>query len=407
MLHTVGLIIVLLLLVTAVHWYLWWRLAVNTTQPGTRSRRLATVAIVTGAALLVIALVGFYALPFGVAKIIVWPGYLSLALMVYLTVPLLDLEIPRLAATLWWRRGQRSNAIDPATAESVTARSPATAQEPEPDVDQGRRLLLARSVAAFAGLAAVGAVGVGLTTAFGPPRLRRIAIPLAKLPRRLDGLRIGLVSDIHLGPILGRGHTQRVVDDMNALDADIIAVVGDLADGSVEDLGSAADPLRGLRGRLGSYFVTGNHEYYSGHEAWIAKVSSLGLRVLRNERVALDGIDIAGVNDANGGMHDDPPDYDKALAGRDDSRPLVLLAHQPIQATEAARRGVDLQLSGHTHGGQMWPLSMGIGLQQDVTAGLGRVDGMPIYVTRGAGFWGPPVRLGIPPEITLVELRAP
>ena len=154
-----------------------------------------------------------------------------------------------------------------------------------------------------------------------------------------------------------------------------------------------------------AYFVTGNHEYHSGFEDWIAEVRSLGLRPLRNERVELDGLDLAGVNDATAGSAGDPPDYDRALAGRDTSRPVVLLAHQPIQAHEAARRGADLQISGPTHGGQMWPFSLVIAAQQPVVAGLGRVDGMPVYVSRGAGFWGPPVRVCAPPDITLIELR--
>ena len=266
--------------------------------------------------------------------------------------------------------------------------------------------MIARSVAIVAGLTATATVGTGVTTALGPPVRRRIRIPLAKLPTRLDGLRIAVVSDIHLGPILGRAHTERIVNIINGFDADIVTVVGDLVDGTVEELGGDAQPLSRLRSRLGGYFVTGNHEYYSGYEAWIEEIRSLGLHPLRNDRVDLDGLDLAGVNDVTGGSAGDPPDYDKALGGRDTSRPVVLLAHQPVQAHEAARRGVDLQLSGHTHGGQMWPFSLVVAAQQPIVAGLGRVDGMPVYVTRGAGFWGPPVRVGAPPDITLVELRA-
>jgi predicted MPP superfamily phosphohydrolase len=228
------------------------------------------------------------------------------------------------------------------------------------------------------------------------------------LARSADGLRIALVSDIHLGPLRGYSHTRRIVDMVNGLDADVVAIVGDLVDGSVADLGQAATPLRDLRSRQGAYFVTGNHEYFSGYAEWVDEVASLGVTPLRNARVALSqGLDLAGVNDATGENFGDRPDYDAALRDRDPSRPVVLLAHQPVQAHEAARRGVDLQLSGHTHGGQIWPFTYVVrATGQPVVSGLGDVDGMPVYVTNGAGFWGPPVRVGAPPDITLVELRA-
>jgi predicted MPP superfamily phosphohydrolase len=161
-----------------------------------------------------------------------------------------------------------------------------------------------------------------------------------------------------------------------------------------------------LRSRRGSYFVTGNHEYFSGFREWIAEVESFGLTVLRNNRVAVDGIDLAGVNDVTGSAYDDGPDYARALADRDPAKPVVLMAHQPIQVHEAQRHRVDLQLSGHTHGGQIVPFSYLVGLQQPVVAGYARFGETQLYVSRGAGFWGPPVRVGAPPDITLIELRS-
>jgi predicted MPP superfamily phosphohydrolase len=194
---------------------------------------------------------------------------------------------------------------------------------------------------------------------------------------------------------------------INMADVDVVAVVGDLVDGTVAELGAAAAPLRSLQARHGSFFVTGNHEYYSGYAPWVAEVGSLGLRVLRNERVEIDGLDLAGVNDATGSQYDDGPDYERALGDRDRTRPAVVLAHQPIQAHEAARQGADLQLSGHTHGGQFYPFHYAVRMQQPIVSGLGQVDGMPVYVTNGAGFWGPPIRVGAPPQVSIVELRAP
>jgi predicted MPP superfamily phosphohydrolase len=220
------------------------------------------------------------------------------------------------------------------------------------------------------------------------------------------------VSDIHLGPLTGIGHTERIVRMINGLEADVVAIVGDLVDGTVAQLGALARPLRNLESRYGAYFVTGNHEYFTaeGPGEWIEELKELGVRSLRNERVEIGHqgavLDLAGVNDVGGAAGGDGPDFGKALGGRDTSRSTVLLAHQPIQVDQAAEHGVDLQLSGHTHGGQIAPFNLVVGLQQPVVSGLATVGGTQVYVTRGAGFWGPPVRVGAPPEITMLELRA-
>ena len=430
-----------------VHFYLWKRLVKDTTTTK-RARWIGTLLIIGAVALIVGGLFfGRLARP-DVSRFIAWPAYLWLATMFYLLVLLVALEIPRLVLRLTWARrgagrpaGQAAvpaeqaavpaeQAALPAEQEAVPAGAGSAAEEtataesgpvgPEPvaaadaDVpraatgpDPGRRLLLARGLALAAGVTAVGTVGYGVTQALGPPRIDRVAVPLAKLPRRLDGMRIALVSDIHLGPLLGRAHTERIVRMINEVDADIVAVVGDLVDGTVAELGAAAEPLAGLRAKRGSYFVTGNHEYFSGYEEWIPEVDSLGLRVLENARVDIDGLDLAGVNDVTGGQYQHGPDFAAALGDRDRSRPVVLLAHQPVQIEEAARHGVDLQLSGHTHGGQIQPFGAIVRLQQPVVSGLATIDGTKIYVTNGAGFWGPPVRVGAPPQISVIELRAP
>ncbi|MFC8299946.1 metallophosphoesterase [Micromonospora orduensis] len=413
MLAVVGFVAVLALVTGLIHLYLWKRLVRDTTTPG-RWRRAGGIAALVLAFLVPVTLTSTQAGLYWLA----WPGYLWLALMFYLLVALIVLEVPMLVSRLVLRR--RVVAAEPTTAapEPVLVGAagptepPAAAATAAPDHDPSRRLLLARGAAIFAGLTAAGVTGYGVRTALGPPRLDRVQIPLAKLPRAMDGLRIATVSDIHLGPLRGRAHTERIVAAINRLDADLVAVVGDLVDGSVAELGSAAAPLRGLRSRYGSFFVTGNHEYYSGVEEWVQEVDRLGLRVLQNRRQEIQArggvLDLAGVNDvsAAGTGLAAPPDFAAALGDRDPSRPVVLLAHQPIAAVEAAKFGVDLQLSGHTHGGQMVPFNLAVRLEQPVVSGLGEVDGTKVYVTNGAGFWGPPVRVGAEPQISLVELRS-
>ncbi|MBG6068828.1 putative MPP superfamily phosphohydrolase [Micromonospora ureilytica] len=408
-----GFVAVLALVTGLIHLYLWKRLVRDTTTPG-RWRRVGGIAALVLALLVPVTLAGTQAGLYWLA----WPGYLWLALMFYLLVVLVVLEVPMLVTRLVLRR--RVVAAEPTTAapEPVLVGAagptepPAAGAVAAPDHDPSRRLLLARGAAIFAGLTATGVTGYGIRTALGPPHLDRVRIPLAKLPRSMDGLRIATVSDIHLGPLRGRAHTERIVAAINRLDADIVAVVGDLVDGSVAELGSAAAPLRDLRSRYGSFFVTGNHEYYSGVEEWVQEVDRLGLRVLQNRRQEIQArggvLDLAGVNDLTGagtGLAAGP-DFAAALGDRDPSRPVVLLAHQPLAAKEAARYGVDLQLSGHTHGGQMVPFNLAVKLEQPVVSGLGEVDGTKVYVTNGAGFWGPPVRVGAEPQISLVELRS-
>jgi predicted MPP superfamily phosphohydrolase len=247
-------------------------------------------------------------------------------------------------------------------------------------------------------------VGLGTYGVLRGPRVKHVTVALAKLPRSASGFRIALVSDIHLGPTLGRGFAQRVVDTVNGTQPDLIAVVGDLVDGSVVDHARSVEPLAQLRARHGAWFVTGNHEYYSGAAQWVEHVQQLGMHLLANARAELPGFDLAGVNDVQGRSTGQGPDFDRALGDRDPARTAVLLAHQPVVIDDAVRHGVDLQLSGHTHGGQVWPGEYVVGLQQPTVAGLARYGDTELYVTRGAGAWGPPTRVGAPSDITVVEL---
>lgn len=393
---------ILLIVLGPVHWYLWRRLVKDTTRPG-RARRIGTVAFLT----LVVSLIGAFVMPRVIGPTMAFPialvGYVWLAVMFYLLVIFAILELPRFFLLRRRRHPMVAQALAPLQEEAPVAAAPVE------EVDQSRRLLITRSMAIFAGLTASGVVGYGAKTAFGDPVLKRIQVPLAKLPRSLDGYRIAVVADVHMGPLTGIEHTRRIVRNINGMNPDLVAMVGDLVDGSAAELRLNAAPFRDMITKDGAYFVTGNHEYYAGVEDWLDEVRRVGMRPLQNERLEIRGLDIAGVNDVTGDSYPDSgggPDYAKALGDRDLAKPVVLLAHQPVMAREAAKYKVDLQLSGHTHGGQMAPFNYLVRLQQPVVSGLGEVDGTKVYVTNGAGFWGPPVRVGAPPDITLVELKA-
>ncbi len=270
-------------------------------------------------------------------------------------------------------------------------------------LDEARRTTFRRGLSLVAsGLA--GAVVVRGTVEAFSLAVVRVRVPIRGLPAELEGLRIVQITDVHVGPLLRRGFVEAVVAQVNALRPDLVAVTGDLVDGSVDALAEHVAPLARLASRHGTFFVTGNHEYYSGVEAWRAHLRSLGLRVLENERVRLPGgLDLAGVEDYHGSW-----DLERALGGRERGVPCVLLAHQPKHAPLAARRGVDLVLSGHTHGGQFFPWSLVVWLQQGFVAGMYAVGQTALYVSRGTGFWGPPLRVKAPPEITEIVLtRAP
>ncbi|EDY44742.2 metallophosphoesterase [Streptomyces sp. SPB074] len=453
-----ALLLVLALLGLA-HWYLWRRLVRDTTRGPGPARTLGTVLFVVAPVLMLAAFAGSRALPFGVLRVVAWPGYLwaALALYLLLAVALGELLRPllfRVTRGRYAREGETTatatataTASDGAGADAERAPDPergadaapgpgpaeapgprgAVAAEPVPvqplaaepvpagDARPGperarpapsRRLFVSRIVGGAAGAAALGTVGAGAYGVLRGPRLKHVTIPLAKLPRAAHGFRVAVVSDIHLGPILGHAHTRRIVDTINGAQPDAIAVVGDLVDGSVAQLGHAAQPLSDLRARHGAYFVTGNHEYYSGADEWIDEVRELGLRPLENARVELPGFDLAGVNDISGEDHHAAPDYDKALGDRDPARASVLMAHQPVMIHEAVERGVDLQLSGHTHGGQLFPGNLLARAANPTVAGLDHYGDTTLYVTRGAGAWGPPVRVGAPSDITVVTLAA-
>ncbi|WP_112490483.1 metallophosphoesterase [Streptomyces bacillaris] len=451
--------LVVLALLATVHRYVWRRLVGDTTAPGSTLRTVGTVAAFVLPLLSVGAMTsGRIGAPFWLQQVLAWPGFLWLAALMYLTLALLVGEFVRpvlrrvlarrdaaaadrttvalsseaVATTTSGTRPRTEELVPAGPAPSttsadpipettqptepepessapdpVTATAPATADAPAtPLARPSRRLFVSRVVGGAAAAAGLATVGYGTANVLSGPTVKRVTVPLAKLPRAAHGFRIAVVSDIHIGPILGRAHTRRIVDTINSTSPDLVAVVGDLVDGSVADLGSAAEPLAGLRARHGSFFVTGNHEYFSGAEQWVNHVRELGLIPLENARVEMGGFDLAGVNDIAGETEGQGPDFGRALGDRDRSRAAVLLAHQPVVIHDAVRHGVDLQLSGHTHGGQLWPGNYLAELANPTVAGLERYGDTQLFVSRGAGAWGPPVRVGAPADITVVELAS-
>jgi predicted MPP superfamily phosphohydrolase len=241
--------------------------------------------------------------------------------------------------------------------------------------------------------------------------VRRVDIPIVGLPDALEGFTIAQISDIHVGNSIGRDYVEAIVDRVNSLQADIVAITGDLVDGTVSGLAQDVAPLSRLRSRFGTFFVTGNHEYYSGAGPWLTELQRLGLQILMNRHVLIERggsrLALAGVADYSAHHFDPSHRSDPVAAIRGvpaDVGAKILLAHQPRSAAAAADAGFDLQLSGHTHGGQFLPWNWFVRFQQPYTAGLARLRSMWVYTSRGTGYWGPPMRLGAPSEITRIRL---
>jgi predicted MPP superfamily phosphohydrolase len=258
--------------------------------------------------------------------------------------------------------------------------------------------------------AAALTTGFGVAEAKQTPQVKRVPVPIDNLPPDLAGFRIVQITDIHVNPTFRRSSVEEIVEVVNTLDADVVALTGDLVDGSVDQLGYDVAPLAQVQSVSGNFFVTGNHEYYSGVMEWIAEVRRLGFSVLLNEhQVIARGkakLLLAGVTDYRGGnfFASHRSDPRKALEGAPSVDVKILLAHQPKNIFKAARAGYDLQISGHTHGGQFFPWNLLVGFAQPYVYGLHTHENTQIYVSRGTGYWGPPVRVGSPSEITLIEL---
>jgi len=355
--------VVALLVLGGAHYYVWARLVRDAALPAPWSR-VGAVGVGLIFALLMARFLAGRSLSRAVAAPFSWLVYTWLGVLFFLVISLGLSDLLKVAA--------------------IRTRASGTPADPE------RRQAISRLFGGVAALVGVGASGLGLASALSPVAVNRVRVAIDRLTKAKAGYRIVQISDVHVGPTIGREFIEDVVARINVLKPDLIAITGDLVDGSVEELADHVAPLGKLQAKDGVFFVTGNHEYYSGADAWIAHLGKLGVRVLRNEHIQIggaDGFDLAGIDDASSqGMgKGHGPDLKKALEGRDSSRACVLLAHQPRGIDLADALGVDLQLSGHTHGGQMIPWNFLVRLQQPFIAGLHKLARAQIYVSRGTG----------------------
>ena len=394
-------------------WFLWWRVVAQTTERGTTVRRLGTAFFALVGVAAVLALIGQYAMPMAFQRFVGWPAWTAYAFVIFAGCTALLLEPVRIGAWFVRRRRRRVFAVAPAgeidptaaTAEPVDA-EPADPDPAGPSGDAAvpRRLALQR-VAAF-GILGTGAAltGISLAGALGTPRVRRQQIAIRSLPDEAVGTRIALISDLHVGPLTTRADCQRVVDLVNAQNPDIVCLAGDFSDGDAATLAADLTPLAGLRSTAGTFFVTGNHEFYFDVDSWLAYFPTIGVRVLANESVQLRGLLLAGTHDIQGESQGRGPDVALALQGRADGQPALLLSHNPAVLDDAIANDVDLVLAGHTHGGQFYPGVWIVGATTRTLSGHYTFGGTQVFVTNGCRFWGPPARLGAPMDITVLDL---
>lgn len=384
-----------------IHHYLWRRLVRDTGVPHPW-RRVMTVSLALLAVSMPLMMWASRQIDADIGRTAGWPVFLWIGFSILLLGGFLLVDMLRL---LRWSVRYGIPRVRTGQASAPRASAPA---------DPGRRQFFARVAGGAVVTAATGAMGMGVRAARGRIPIKEVPVVLSRLPPALDGFAIVQLTDVHVGYTISRAVIQDLVAQANAARPDLIAITGDLVDGDVATLAHAVAPLAELRAPHGVYFVTGNHEYYAGVESWLDELRRLGIRVLRNERVRIGAdaasFDLAGIDDYQavqfGNGHG--ADLGRAMAGRDPGREVVLLAHQPRQVHDAVRHGIGLQLSGHTHGGQIWPWHYLARAQQGgLLAGLSRHGDTQLYISRGTGYWGPPLRLGAPAELARIVLRAP
>ncbi len=371
--------------------YLWWRLVAQTTVKGTALRRLGTVLAVLVAAATPVALLSQFLMPMGFQRVVGWPAWTGYAFLICAGFVAVLVEPVRLVS---WLRRRRA------------AGDSGTGAAPDGDMaGQVSRRTLARRLLA-GGILVVGTslTGLGVVGALGRPRVRRQTIAIRSLPDEAVGTRIALISDLHVGSLTTAADTRRIVDLVNAQQPDIICLAGDFSDGDAATLGVDLLPLADLRSTAGTFFVTGNHEFYFDVDSWLQFFPSIGVQVLANESTQIRGVLLAGTHDIQGADQGRGPDVTAALRGRAAGQPVLLLSHNPAVLDDAIAADVDLLLAGHTHGGQFIPGVWIVGLTTPTLSGHYTFGGTQVFVTNGCRFWGPVARSGAPMDITVLDL---
>lgn len=377
------------IIVLSIHYYLWLRL-IRDTGLSDLYKDIGTYSLIAFTLSFPIALLVDRILPLKYSFHLLWLSYLWLGVMMLLFFLLFSIDMIKIVIYIFQKLTMAGEEI----------------ANPE------RREFVSGLIASAASTIVLISSGIGVKNYYSNAVVKKFKVALKGLPEALKGFKIVQISDLHLGQMMTKKTLEQVVDQVNSLKPDLIAITGDLADGPTTKLLREANPLKNLKAEKGIYFVTGNHEYYSGVENWTFAIDKMGIKVLNNENIKIrredDYFYLAGVTDHEGKNfgREHASDFEKALSGLENGKKKILLAHQPIAVQKASEYGADLVLAGHTHGGQIWPFNYFVYLQQPYLKGFYDYNGTKLYVNQGTGCWGPPVRLGSKNEITQIILDA-
>lgn len=390
-------IVLVVFIMSCIYGYVGWRMIVPANLPVSTSSLLWIIIISLFLILVLEFILRGNKIENTFSEIIAWIGYTGFGLITLLFAFVLIKD-------LIWLAGLISHKI------YLFANSFFSKQESTAVIDSSKREFLINSLNLGILAASAGLTGWGIFNVMSKPKIERITIPIENLPDDLNGLTIAQFSDMHVGPTIQKSFVETVVKMVNELNADIIAFTGDLVDGSVQGLREHVEPLKKLKSKYGKYFITGNHEYYSGAIEWVEEAERLEFTTLLNENKSIQignsKLMLAGVTDWSGGQfyksHKSDPYKAAEAAYKPDLK--ILLAHQPKNINDASKAGFQIQLSGHTHGGQYFPYTFMVQLDQPYIKGLHKHNDTWLYVNKGTGYWGPPLRIGVPSEITLITI---